>query len=879
MSNSKLKEISNNELVIRREKFKNLLTDFEKKKLQLIKNESIKNGNNIGLLEDFFVSILISKSKEIMINNKSNWNDKKSRNFNLLDDLEQFYPFNYKKSDKNIINIILKEIYLLIEDLSPNLALRVIIDLLSLVNEHLTLKKGVGGFFTPELLTDYLVNQSLFYYFDRDHFNLNEINYLLKELEILDPAVGSGNFIVGVINSLFDLIFNSLNNYEYNSKIKTFLDDFINFIDKRLFGYDIESVSIRITKVRIILTVLNLINTNKEFKIDFDNSSAIKLNNIMEKDILSENSKKNEKFSIIIGNPPWGLSLKHSKVQLKKNFTVSKSQFDSWSLFLEFGINNLKKNGIISFIVPSTILVNPNYTDIRQLILNNTFVKEIVNLGEFFFPRINQPAVLIILKKFDKTTDEIEITTKFIPKINFNNNYNIHVKDNNFWNNQISFNELLIPYWKNNNLFEFNILSGELKEFVQNIESRELKIKDIMTNGRGVEIGKKGRIIICPKCKNAQPPLHPKMKLKKCPNCLNTLDKTIAEKKIIFKNEKDVAHNIKYKKLFLGEHIQRFYSKNPAYIRVDAAGINYKKEKMYSGPKLLLAKTGHGINAYIDENDTYTLQVVYIFKIRNEISKNLSEWSILGILNSAIIHTYYYAKYGDINRKTYPHLIQSTILNLPIPKLTKENENILENIAKISEDLQKKYGLLSEINNIRDIFHESLKEKTEISLLSLLTDHAFDAETINAFVNFLDENRNIHSNIDFDLDKNQFLVIGHYFENKFLELNRIQINSQNYLLLIYMLLKNQKNKFTRNNKSIYIILNEKIKVSNFDRKTKSIYEKKLAETLKKYNLNEIAGLLEIFSKLIPLELQLNELVLSSYGIKGSTLFSSMIYPY
>ncbi|MHA2337882.1 MAG: TaqI-like C-terminal specificity domain-containing protein, partial [Candidatus Hodarchaeales archaeon] len=451
--------------------------------------------------------------------------------------------------------------------------------------------------------------------------------------------------------------------------------------------------------------------------------------------------------------------------------------------------------------------------------------------------------------------------------------------DNDFWNNQISFNEVLVPYWKNNNLFEFNIIPSELRKFVYEIEKEKSKIKDILTNGRGVEIGKKGRMIICPKCKNAQPPIHSKKRSKKCSNCPNTLDKHIIEEKIIFKTEKEVKNDVKYKKVFLGEHIHRFYSKNPFYIQIGTPGINYKNESIYSGPKILLAKTGHGINAFIDEQDNYTLQVVYIFKVRLEKLKTISEWSVLGILNSAIIHTYYYAKYGDINRKIFPHLIQSNILNLPFPKLNGSNDTFLKNIAIISEDLQKKYRIYMDLKNITLEFYEKITEKKEISLLSLLKINNINKESLKGLLDFLDKNIALRSNIDFNIIENKFLIIGYYFENKYIQLIRIPINSQSYLLLIYILLKKQKRIFKFKNKSTRIIFTEKIKVPKIRDQILSLFKKELIKTLQVKESNQISELLTIFSDIIFSELQLNNLILKSYEINDSSLLKSLIYPY
>jgi len=97
--------------------------------------------------------------------------------------------------------------------------------------------------------------------------------------------------------------------------------------------------------------------------------------------------------------------------------------------------------------------------------------------------------------------------------------------------------------------------------------------------------------------------------------------------------------------------------------------------------------------------------------------------------------------------------------------------------------------------------------------------------------------------------------------------------------MIYVLLKSQKERFKLKNKSVKGILQEKIKIPSFDKKTMLLYEKEISKTLKMNKLNQLEDYLTIFSEIIFNEIQLNEYVLKSYGINDSKMLKSLIYPY
>ena len=88
---------------------------------------------------------------------------------------------------------------------------------------------------------------------------------------------------------------------------------------------------------------------------------------------------------------------------------------------------------------------------------------------------------------------------------------------------------------------------------------------------------------------------------------------------------------------------------------------------LYNGKKILIRKTGHGINAVLDIDNYWVIQVIYIFKLKENINEDYLY--ILGLLNSKLMYFYYYETFGEKDKQAFPHVRQSQVLELPIKRI------------------------------------------------------------------------------------------------------------------------------------------------------------------------------------------------------------------
>ena len=111
-----------------------------------------------------------------------------------------------------------------------------------------------------------------------------------------------------------------------------------------------------------------------------------------------------KKFDFIFTNPPWGAHFSKDAVKyLKEIYPDSKSK-DSLEYFIRKSFNVLKKDGIMSFILPESVLTVKRFSELRDFILKKTSILKIKNYGRIF-PGVFTEAVRIDMKKKKPSDD------------------------------------------------------------------------------------------------------------------------------------------------------------------------------------------------------------------------------------------------------------------------------------------------------------------------------------------------------------------------------------------------------------------------------------------------------------------------------------------
>jgi len=200
-----------------------------------------------------------------------------------------------------------------------------------------------GKVYTNENVVNFMLN------------NILQEHITLSDKVIIDPAVGSGAFLIPIIK-----------------KIQNECNDNINKINnalKNIYVFDIDENAIEELKQNIQNVILN------EKSINFINIST---NDYLLSDV--------PQADIIIGNPPYVRFDNIPEVQREKYnilyFTFS-GRSDIYIPFIEKSLKHLKKNGILTFICADRWFNNSYGKKLRSLINHNYNLKSIYKINGF----------------------------------------------------------------------------------------------------------------------------------------------------------------------------------------------------------------------------------------------------------------------------------------------------------------------------------------------------------------------------------------------------------------------------------------------------------------------------------------------------------------
>jgi len=180
----------------------------------------------------------------------------------------------------------------------------------------------------------------------------------------------------------------------------------------------------------------------------------------------------NNGFDVVIGNPPYvftrdvDFSSDFKDYVANKYFTSNEKgkktksnqsgKINLFSIFILCGMNLTAKNGTLCYIIPNNILRTTTYDSTRKLILEKSYIEEIVDLGSGVFDSVTASTIILRLKN---TKEEIG-NTKI--RLNITN-----IENRGFKSIEIPQNQ-----FQKNVSYAFNIFIDKKKaDLIQKIES------------------------------------------------------------------------------------------------------------------------------------------------------------------------------------------------------------------------------------------------------------------------------------------------------------------------------------------------------------------------------------------------------------------------
>ncbi len=218
-------------------------------------------------------------------------------------------------------------------------------------------RQAMGQYFTPRPIVKFMV----------DILEPNEDD------KVIDPACGSGGFLLYALDSVKKHLENSLSSRDA-------LDRWKDFALYQLFGIEINSQLARVSMMNMI--------------IHEDGHSNIENN-----DALDDTSKFHPrrdirlgKYSLLLTNPPFGAVIKLREHNYLKEYELGakerpRNRQNTEILFIERCLDYLKPGGRIGIVLPDGILTNSSNQYVRDFISERTQVLAVVSLPQTAFRR------------------------------------------------------------------------------------------------------------------------------------------------------------------------------------------------------------------------------------------------------------------------------------------------------------------------------------------------------------------------------------------------------------------------------------------------------------------------------------------------------------
>jgi type I restriction-modification system DNA methylase subunit len=242
----------------------------------------------------------------------------------------------------------------------------------------------------------------------------------LKSIKVLDPACGSGAFLVEVFNYLqnewLDLS-QTLQKLGDNAEngLFSYANLYKDILQNNIFGVDLNSESVQITKLSLWLKTANsrdeLTTLDHNIKVGnslIDNTSFDAKAFDWQKEfpqVFCNSSTEGgfaKGFDVVVGNPPYVRQelFSNLKPALQQKYAVYTGVADLYCYFYEQATNLLKANGKLGFIT-SNKWMRANYGEpLRKFILANTKIESFVDLGgQEIFKGVGVDANIIVYQK------------------------------------------------------------------------------------------------------------------------------------------------------------------------------------------------------------------------------------------------------------------------------------------------------------------------------------------------------------------------------------------------------------------------------------------------------------------------------------------------
>jgi len=507
-----------------------------------------------------------------------------------------------------------------------------------------TNKKKRGIYYTPKPIVNLIV-KNVFAELEKKQVDLQKIR-------ILDPACGSGSFLIKCYDFILQKFLpkedgnefinsESIENISYEKKV--------GLLENNIFGVDVDVMAVEIAQLNLFLKAVskkkhlpilrnNILHGNsliadKSVKVGrgFDWKEELPT-------IMNEGG-----FDVVIGNPPYvrphNLE-KDYKELLWKNFTTFKAKSDLYNCFMEKGINLLKNGGIFSFIVPHTWTSLESFYEIRKFILETCKIIKLIQLPKKVFKKATVEACIFIFAKENdlQAREENEV---IVEKFDESGKVTIVKK---FQQSKI----------KTNHLYNFELYSEEAgNEILNKVKKQGTELENLVKFSYGLKTGDDEKFIV-------------------------NFEKNSDCKKLL--RSKNIS---RYSKKFDGDYV--WYV--PELMIKNKKTARPGDKERFESRKLIVSRMGKEVTVTYDKEKFYVKDAMLLLKKH----KNTNLKYLAGILNSKLINYFYKNYFITVD------VLKNALLDLRIAKASETDMEKISSRVEIMEELHQKINSLGNL--------------------------------------------------------------------------------------------------------------------------------------------------------------------------------------
>lgn len=554
------------------------------------------------------------------------------------------------------------------------------------IEEKPEVRKAGGVYYTPQYIVEYIVKNTV------GKLVEGKTPAEVEKIKIVDPACGSGSFLIGAYQYLLDW---HKNYYSVSGKPSKGKKDnpltpegYLTTAEKKrillnnIYGVDIDVNAVEVTKLSLLLKCLegeteasiqqqfslwnervlptldnNIKSGNSLIDTDF---YGAELDFGLEKKIKPFNWEnafpevfKQGGFDAVIGNPPFiQLSSYLETTEAEKKYLLSKykssmGRLNTFGFFTKRGLDLLNEKRYLGFIIPNTITSQDYYEELRMMILNNSKIETIVNFDKLPFKDAVVENVILILKK-ESSEQERKNAEVLIVEANAN-----------------------FSFIEKKKLGQSIFFISPKHNFNSNINTDvELIFKKIFKT------------------------------TERLGNFFN-VNQAIALKSDRSKWISDIKINDSYKPLLVGgKNINRYILEwDGTYLKYDLKGIHScKREDIFlTNEKIFFRRVANRLIATLDTNKFYALHTIVVMNLKSEIKENIRYF--LGLFNSILL-TYYYKATFASSKTVFSEVGARQVQELPIKSIDFNNKRELyshDEIVKLVDQLLNLYVEIKEV--------------------------------------------------------------------------------------------------------------------------------------------------------------------------------------